>query len=246
MRRRPRPHPRARPVGVWHQRPSDAPTPLRASAVSHAGCLTGSSSATRASLAARLAPQRCGEYERPRSRHGRLAGWCTSQHQKSASNRSMLLTLRSMRAPMCQSAASKALHGCRAFVDVARPLPWVGHGSSGARASKTARPERPPCLQTPKSTIGHAPNLLPGDQVGNFRKKRTSGVELQTPEVQRSKFEVLKCVHGTLAFHQTRTYTPQTWSHEQSRAEVKRWFVQTFVQELWQLKVVGKTSSGGP
>ena len=39
------------------------------------------------------------------------------------------------------------------------------------------------------------------------RKKRTSGVELQTPEVQRSKFEVLKC--GTSAFHQTRTYTPQ-------------------------------------
>ena len=118
--------------------------------------LTGSSSPTRASLAARLAPQRCGEYERPRSRHGRLAGWCTSQHQKSASNRSMLLTLRSMRAPMRQSAASAAVHGCHPFVDVARPLPWVGHGSGGARASKTARPERPPCLQTPKSTIGRA------------------------------------------------------------------------------------------
>ena len=39
MRRRPRPHPRARPVGVWHQRPSVAPTPPRASAVSHAGRL---------------------------------------------------------------------------------------------------------------------------------------------------------------------------------------------------------------
>ena len=35
-----------------------------------------------------------------------------------------------------QSVASAALNGCRAFVDVARPLPWVGHGSSGARASK--------------------------------------------------------------------------------------------------------------
>ena len=39
MRRRPRPHPRAGPVGVWHQRPSVAPTPPRASAVSHAGRL---------------------------------------------------------------------------------------------------------------------------------------------------------------------------------------------------------------
>ena len=39
MRRRPRPHPRARPVGVWHKRPSVAPTPPRASAVSHAGRL---------------------------------------------------------------------------------------------------------------------------------------------------------------------------------------------------------------
>ena len=47
-----------------------------------------------------------------------------------------------------QPAASAALNGCRAFVDVARPLPWVRHGSSGARASKPARPERPPCLQT--------------------------------------------------------------------------------------------------
>jgi len=55
-----------------------------------------------------------------------------------------------------QSVASAALNGCRAFVDVARPLPWVGHGSSGARASKPARPERPPCLQTPKSRIGRA------------------------------------------------------------------------------------------
>ena len=71
-------------------------------------------------------------------------------------DRSMLLTLRSMRAPMRQSAASAAVHGCHPFVDVARPLPWVGHGSGGARASKTARPERPPCLQTPKSTIGRA------------------------------------------------------------------------------------------
>ena len=178
MRRRPRPHPRARPVGVWHQRPSDAPTPLRASAVSHAGCLTGSSSATRASLAARLAPQRCGEYERPRSRHGRLAGWCTSQHQKSASNRSMLLTLRSMRAPMRQSAASAAVHGCHPFVDVARPLPWVGHGSGGARASKTARPERPPCLQTPKSTIGRARSCRPSARLSEARR---SDQHLRTP-----------------------------------------------------------------
>jgi len=35
--------PRARPVGAWHQRPSDAPTPQRASAVPHAGRLAGSS-----------------------------------------------------------------------------------------------------------------------------------------------------------------------------------------------------------
>ena len=43
MLRRPRARPRAWPVGAWHQRPSGAPTPQRASAVSHAGSLTGSS-----------------------------------------------------------------------------------------------------------------------------------------------------------------------------------------------------------
>ena len=35
-----------------------------------------------------------------------------------------------------QPAASAALNGCNALVDVARPLPWVGHDSRGARASK--------------------------------------------------------------------------------------------------------------
>ena len=43
MLRPPRARPRARPVGPWHQRPNGAPTPQRASAVSHAGSLTGSS-----------------------------------------------------------------------------------------------------------------------------------------------------------------------------------------------------------
>ena len=43
MLRPPRARPRARPVGAWHQRPNGAPTPQRASAVSHAGSLTGSS-----------------------------------------------------------------------------------------------------------------------------------------------------------------------------------------------------------
>ena len=43
MLRRPRPRPRARPAGAWHQRPSGVPTPQRASAVCHAGRLTGSS-----------------------------------------------------------------------------------------------------------------------------------------------------------------------------------------------------------
>ena len=68
-----------------------------------------------------------------------------------------------------QSVASAALNGCRAFVDVARPLPWVGHGSSGARASKPARPERPPCLQTPKSRIGRARAWPPRPRASNSR-----------------------------------------------------------------------------
>ena len=37
---------------------------------------------------------------------------------------------------------------------VRRTLPWARHSSRGARTSIPARPEPPPYLQTPKSTIG--------------------------------------------------------------------------------------------
>ena len=62
MLRRPRARPRARPVGPWHQRPNGAPTPQRASTVSHAGSLTGSSRTgwpdAEARLVAKLRPVR--------------------------------------------------------------------------------------------------------------------------------------------------------------------------------------------
>ena len=45
------------------------------------------------------------------------------------------------------------------------------------------------------------------EQSSGHLQMRTSGLELQTAEVPRSKSEVLKC--GTSALHQTTTYTPQ-------------------------------------
>eukprot|EP00964_Phaeocystis_antarctica_P033523 scaffold19007_cov71-Phaeocystis_antarctica.AAC.13 len=102
----------------------------------------------RAGLVAKLRPVRT--VGKPRRASGRLL------YQPAPEERLGPVSAAHLAVDACaghQLAASAALNGCRAFVDAARPLPWVGHGSSGARASKPARPERPPCLQTPKSTI---------------------------------------------------------------------------------------------
>ena len=76
------------------------------------------------------------------------------------------------------------------------------------------------------------------------RELQRKGGELQ--RFASRKFEVQKFDMRNFGRSQDRNLHASTWSRELSRAEVERWLVQTFVQELWQFKVVGKTSSGGP
>ena len=72
----------------------------------------------------------------------------------------------------CQSAASAAPHEYHALVDVTRPLPWVGHRSGGACASKDARTQRPPGQQTPTSSIEPAESALVARNFGGLFKYR--------------------------------------------------------------------------
>ena len=79
------------------------------------------------------------------------------------------------------------------------------------------------------------------------RKKRTSDVQLQNFRHGSCTFKVRSFEMRNFGFSPDKNLHHSTWSHEQSRAEVEcgsLW--QTFVQELSQLKVVSKTSSGGP
>ena len=71
-----------------------------------------------------------------------------------------------------QAVASAAQHEYHAFVDVTRPLPWVGHGSGGACASKDARTQRTPGQQTPTWSIEPAESALVARNFGGLFKGR--------------------------------------------------------------------------
>ena len=105
----------------------------------------------------------------------------------------------------------------------------LGFGSDSAPRLGTAA--RIGWSTHPVKTPGGPPKRDP-------RELQRKGGELQ-PFASR-KFEVQKFDMRNFGRSQDRNLHASTWSRELSRAEVERWLMQTFVQELWQFKVVGK------
>ena len=189
MRRRPRPHPRARPVGVWHKRPSVAPTPPRASAVSHAGRLDRQQlphTRQPGGQAGTATLRRVRAAEKPPRAPGRLV------YQPAPEERVESVDAAHLAVNACANAPIGGVGSCARVPPVRRrgeaaPLgrAWLKWGSCLEDRASGA-PAVPP---DPKVDDRACTKFAAGRSGCELqKKKRTSGVELQTPEVLRSKF----------------------------------------------------------